>query len=204
MRKFPHFLLASVFCVAVLFASSGCVDLKPKPDNTRYFVLDSGTANVNPMPPSGNVIVGMLRVTTASYLDTPRIAKRISDVEITYSPTSRWGEDLRIAIQDQVANRILASGSVREIYTLPWPDGADPSLRLSIHIDRFEGTMSSEAALRASWFLRDASGTVVQQGYTDQHIPGWVIDDYSDLVVKLDLALDAVTAEIASAIRANS
>ncbi len=204
MRSFFIPLSTAALGVTLLFVMAGCVDLKPKPDNTRYFVLDSGTSNVSQGVPSGDVILGMARVTVASYLDTPRIAKRISDVEITYSPTSRWGEDLRIAIQDRVARRIMASGSVREVYTLPWPDGAAPSLRLTIHVDRFEGTMSSEAVLRGFWTLQNPSGTVLQRGNTDQRIPNWVIDDYSDLIVKLDLALDAAAEEIVAAIRTNS
>lgn len=195
---------AWIFYAAIIFAISGCIDLKPKPDRTRFFVLDSIVSTTAPDAASGAVRVGMLRVTVAGYLDTPRIAKRISDVEITYSPTNRWGEDLRIAIQDRIAERIMASGAVREVFTLPWRGGADPSLRLAIHIDRFEGTMSSEAALRASWSLRDATGSVVQRGHTDQRIPNWIIDDYSDLVMKLNLTLDALAEEIVAAIRANS
>lgn len=204
MRKMNSIYTTRILLSALLFTTVSCVDLKPRADNTRYFVLGSASSSQAKGNTTGREVLGIRSVSIASYLDTPRIATRVGDVEISYSSANRWAEDLEPAIRNRIADLILASGSVGEVITLPWPDNARPTLKLDIHIGRFEGTSDSEASLSAAWSLQNAAGTVLQRGVSERQIPGWIIGDYTDLVLKLDHALGQTAEEIVVAIRANS
>jgi uncharacterized lipoprotein YmbA len=196
MRTFRRHSTSLILPVALLFLVSGCVNLKPRPDLTRYFVLNTVAAIPSTGTTSENVILGIDRVSMASYLDTPEMATRIGTVEIDYNPVSRWGEDLAWAIPNRLAQRLRNSEGIRDVYTLPWPDQMKPSVRLELEINRFEGTAAGEAALDAVWILENTTQASRTRHYAAILIPGWTVGDYADLVSRLDLALDKLAAEI--------
>ena len=177
---------------------SGCIDLKPRPDATRYFVLGSGSGDATPTP--GAAAVGIESFSIAPYLDSPRIATRVEEVEITYSANSRWGEQLDTAVQRRLVDEFASSSSIGEVYGLPWPNMVHPSRRLAISVDHFEGRSDGTVMVTLSWTVSDGDGMVLDRGIANEQLPDWILGDYRDLVIKLDQALTRAAVQIVSSV----
>ena len=104
----------------------GCLDLKPQPDVTRFFVLGetsptTSTASVD--GPQG-LALGMRPLHVAPHLDTQRIVTRLGIHEVGFADAFRWGEDLEEGINRTLAAYLAATDPVRSVQVVPWPGRA--------------------------------------------------------------------------------
>ena len=178
----------------------GCVNLKPQPDMTRFFVL---AADLVPSATAGDtqqgLALGMRRLQLAPHLDTPSIVVRRGLHEISFSDLYRWGEDLETGIARTLADYLASTASVGSVDIVPWPDRAVHDFVIAIRIQRFEGEIPDVARLLASWTIHHPDdGRVLKQGITDQSTSGWIAEDYADLVKKLDASLRILAADLAA------
>jgi uncharacterized lipoprotein YmbA len=200
MRKSIIVRCKVFFLLALAVGMTGCVDLKPRPDATRFFVLGSSPGVTATTPTAGAISLGIESFSIAPYLDSPRIAVRVEEVEITYSANSRWGEQLDRAIQRRLVDELAGSSSIGAVHGLPWPDNSHPSRRLAISVDHFEGRSDSTVSVSLSWTVSDAGGAVLDRGTANEQLPSWMPGDYRDLVVKLNQALTRASAMVVTSV----
>ncbi len=183
----------------------GCLDLKPQPDVTRYFVLGEtgpalSTASVD--GPQG-LALGMRALRVAPHLDTQRIVTRLGPHEVSFADDFRWGEGLDEGISRTLAAYLVATDPVRSVQVVPWPDRAAYAYVIEVHVERFEGFAPDAAHLLATWSILDAEdGRLLRQGRTDHRAQGWSASDYPDLVHKLDASLHVLAEDLAAGLRA--
>ena len=85
------------------------------------------------------------------------------------------------------------------VNTVSWPDWAVHDFVLTIRIQRFEGVIPDGAHLLASWKIHDPDdGRLLMPGTLDHSTPGWMTEDYSDLVKELDAALCILADDLVS------
>lgn len=189
--------------VLIACLMGGCVDLKPKADTTRYFVLGP----VDPVAPTANasggegLVLGIKRIVLPSHLETQRLVIREGNSEIQFSNNYRWGTNLDRAITVALADYLVATPAVGQAQVMPWPDHANPNHVVDVRVHQFEGESAGNARLVATWMISDPqSGNLLQSGKTDHVVPGWTPGDYPDLVAKLDGALQVLASDLVTAI----
>ncbi|MFV1980372.1 MAG: membrane integrity-associated transporter subunit PqiC [Rhodothermia bacterium] len=184
--------LKVIASVAVMAATvSGCVNLKPPPDPTRYYLLNGASdpdSLVHEASASGR-IVRLAPVELEPYLDNRYMVLRLQEFEVQFSDIHRWGEELADNIRSALARDLLATGAVSKIATKASED-ADYVIKLHVH--RFEGAPPDIAHLSATWTLLDSSGNVLYTTAYDERNSGWVFEDYAHLAEKLDESLDTL------------
>lgn len=202
--------LITKFSALVLIGliTQSCVNLKPRENETRFFVLGTPAIEESSVVRAGGegVVIGLRRLELASYLDTPQIVVRIGTNEIQFSDTHRWGEDLAQSINRVVADLITENPAVQYVDIVPWSAGTSHDYVVEIVVDKFEGYLTSAgsplimaAHMEANWQIFDpASNTVLKQGTTTEMIQGRA-PGYSILVSGLEQTLlkledDLVTA----------
>lgn len=154
-------LLASVF---VVLTSTGCLNLEPQPDPTRFYTLavDSTPGETTR---SGPVDLLVRDVELAQYLDNSKLVERVGPSELHYDPFHRWGGALDAMIGDVVVRTL---------------DEALPTLRVSgaafaraprildLRILRFEYTREGEVVVSLEWILKhtpeDSGETRIETG----------------------------------------
>ena len=147
---------AALLCVAL----TGCLNLKPVTDPTRYFLLSASAPPGQASPaPSDQGVLGIEPVTIPSYLMRPWIVTRTSDTEIRYSEYDKWSEPLENGIQRVLAEDLASRWGPDRIRLNAWkPKTVD--VTLSLVVQRFEVTEKGEAVLEAQWQISGARSAV--------------------------------------------
>jgi uncharacterized lipoprotein YmbA len=138
--------------VPAALLAGGCISLKPKPDPTRYYVID-GTAPP-PEPADGCervLLIGPVQV--AGYADQSSIVERRGDHEIIPLVPHRWAEPLAQALPRTLVRRLataLPDACVLQVHRLT-PN--ERTQQLEVEITRFELTEANEAVVALNWRL---------------------------------------------------
>lgn len=159
--------MAGKLALAALLAGllTGCVNLAPQTDLTRFYVLEAVAPEAAPTNAgcSRTVLIGPVRV--AGHLEQPAVIERLGDHEVRYLEWHRWAEPLTQAIPRTLVRRLAGElpGACVAGYQRVTP-GAD-TLQVKIEIDRLELTSGNQAVLAASWRILQPGGSgVTRQG----------------------------------------
>jgi len=198
----------SVLVLIGLMAQS-CVDLKPRENETRFYVLGTPVHEESAVVDAGGagMVIGLRRLELASYLDTPHIVVRVGTNEVQFSDTNRWGEDLAQSINRVVADLVASNATVQYVDIVPWSAGANHDYVVEIVVDKFEGYLTSAgsplimaAHMEANWKIFDpATNQVLKQGVTTEMVQGRA-PGYSVLVSGLEQTLLKLEDDLVSAV----
>ncbi|MEM8484961.1 MAG: PqiC family protein [Bacteroidota bacterium] len=185
----------------------GCVNLKPRENETRFYVL-GGQQLQAPVSSTQGAVIGLRRLQLASYLDTPHLVVRRGANEVGFLDAHRWGEDLSPAINRVVAGLMTANAEVKQVDVVPWSAGARHDYVVEISVTKFEGTrlaqggaIGMQAHLEAYWkVLEPSTNAVLKQGVTVHTTEGPVLLGFPDLVTGLEKTLDGLSADLVTAI----
>lgn len=139
--------LTAFAAVLVAASLSGCVNLDPQPDPTRYYTIDpAGPATESAASPTGNVLVVV--VTTAGYLEQPSIVERQGGHEIAPLPLHRWAEPLAQALPRAIARRL--QGAMPDTFVTPDQRRFSPVKHPTVYVsvEQFELSSGNEAVVR--------------------------------------------------------
>lgn len=194
-----------LFLIALVMQS--CVNLKPRENETRFYVL-GGQQLQAPASSATGAVIGLRRLQLASYLDTPHLVVRLGTNEVEFLDSHRWGESLSPAINRVLAGLMTADAGVRQVDVVPWSTGTRHDYVVEIAVNKFEGTRLAQAGptgmhahLEAYWKVLDPdSNKVLKQGVTVQTTEGPVLLDYPNLVTGLEKTLDGLSADLVAAI----
>ena len=184
--------------VALLSMTGGCIDLDPKLDPTRFYVLSEPA----PIEASGilkTLNVGLLIIEMPDYLKTSKIVLRRGGNEITYSEFNRWAEDLEQGITRVLYAHLANKLPGVEILRFPLSDPTELDYRVKIRLTRFEGVRGGLVAIHAGWSIVGKGGETVDSG--DFRFNGmWNGTKYGTLVSELGTGLAQLSGEIGVAL----
>jgi len=142
--------LATLLCVV----AAGCLNLKPKADPTRYFLL-TRTAS-KPLAASDGkedvISLGIAPVAVPAYLTKPWMVIRTSGTEIRYSDFNKWGEHLDKGIQRVLAEDLSLLLGTDQIHLSAWKQ-EDVQAELTLSVHQFEVDTRGQVVLEAQWQL---------------------------------------------------
>jgi len=137
-------------CVAGLL--TGCLNLKPRVDPTRHFVL----ATLPPPAadavhgPNPGLVVGLGPVELPGYLRSSSLAVRSSANEVRYDELSRWAERLEEGIPRVLAANLESLLAASQVRTPAWRR-SDVDSELRVSIQRFDVDEAGQGQLVARW-----------------------------------------------------
>jgi uncharacterized lipoprotein YmbA len=149
---------SAVLLLALCCALAGCSGLlDPRPDPSRFFVLDPSAApSSEETPLSGDgVSVGLGPVRIAEYLRRPELVTRTGATEIRPSAVDRWAEPLDSALPRVLAKELAASLGTPRVALYPWYRRNRPDFQISIDLLQFERDADNGALLAARWEVRE-------------------------------------------------
>jgi uncharacterized lipoprotein YmbA len=160
MTRFPLRRIALLAAACAL--ASGCSSLlDPRPDTTRFYVLDptAGTEPALETLASDGPSIGLGPVRIAEYLRRPEMVTRTGPAEIEPSDVDRWGEPLDQAVQRVLVRELSRALRTPRVVSYPWYRRTRPDYQVSVDILQFERDRSSDrAVLVARWDVRTLRG----------------------------------------------
>ena len=154
---------ASLAACCVLLAA--CSLLAPRPDPSRFFVLDampaaSATAGVGARR-SNTLLVGVGPLTFPSYLRRTELVTRLGPNRVTFSDTARWAEPVETSFSRVLSRNLSLMLGTDRIVGYPWLLSARPDYAVAIDVLHFERTANGDGDLAAHLTFSDREGRVV-------------------------------------------
>jgi len=192
-----RFSTAIVFAVtAIVFA--GCAATEPEP---VYFVLTGSHSGVTKSHPASALNVYVRRIEVPAYLGKLGLVTIKRGSEASYADTYLWAEPLDQALSRAVAEDLSQNSRFRAFGFSPTVLPPDHAYDVWIRLERFEGTDTGQAVLRARWWVSTAGSSDSIGGRTTEiQRSGWQPGDYSELIQLFRSEVQELSREIAAAI----
>lgn len=131
-----------------------CIDLAPKADPTRFYVLtppEPGQGSFSGQPQAVSIRIAHL----PDYLDQPRLIVRQGRNEIAFAEYHRWAEPLPDALPRVLAAGIEAALPYYRVSVYPAEARGDNALEVSLWVQRFEATREGEVRVSLRWEIEN-------------------------------------------------
>ncbi len=140
------------------FLLSGCVGRK-SPDVTYYSLLTmEQMGEVQALSSHPDIQLGIGPVTITDNLKRSQVVTRQRDNQYTFDEFNRWAGVLEQDVTTVVGDNLGVLLGVEKIAFFPWMNYFVPTYRITIDIQRLDGSLGGEALLDARWAISDASG----------------------------------------------
>jgi uncharacterized lipoprotein YmbA len=176
------------------------MSLGPRPDSTRYYVLDPGAGETasSTRPPIAALAVGPIRL--PAYLDRREIVTRAGPTRLELASGERWAAPLDVLFATVLAERLRDAVPAREVHAEPWPAGGAPEWAVAVEVLRFEGEPDGTAVLEAR-FTVTRRGEPAGRGATAARERG-PSGDPAATAAALSKTVGALARDVAAAIAA--
>ena len=189
-----------VLLVSLCLSLSGCLNLEPQADPSRFYRLSASYAAKVSQDEDG-LSIGLKRVDVPNYLKNRKIAVHLNSEEIRYSEIHRWAEDIEKAISQTLATNLTAKDSIQQVAIVPWQDTSAHDIEIKVKILRFDGTDNGNVILRALWEIQNPStGNNLVTGDTSVNRSGWNGRDYGRLASLMSDTLASLASDLSEAI----
>jgi uncharacterized lipoprotein YmbA len=135
-------------------AMSGCFGTTPQ---SRFYSLTPRESSEVSFPNGPNVFLEVGPVTIPSYLNRNQIVTRTGRNEIAIAEFDRWGGYLDEEITRLLVINLTERLAPKGIAVIPWRSVSLPeaptAYRISVSLNRFEGTPGETVVLSAVWGL---------------------------------------------------
>lgn len=203
--KLTHSMLLAAFAV-LSFSLAGCSFLKPKADQTQFYVLraqidGTGTAPSSAAtPPEIRVGPGQI----AGYLDRSSIAIEKGPSRIEYLDLYRWAEPVSKGVSRILAENLAQKFNPLNVTVHPNLPLGDSGYAIRYTVERMEGTLTGPVTLDVSWQVVQRSDKTVIAGKRSSYVvPGDNSKDVSAYVERLSTAIARWADDVAAAIPSN-
>lgn len=170
-------ILAAILSSLILY--SGCLNLKPSPDITRYYTLSNTyKAQLTHTEPKG-LILGIRKIELPGYLESPRIVTRYNEYELDYSEHHRWVEPIDQIIGHLLQDSLKAAQGIDIVSIFPWPKALDYDYTIKINLQRFEALENNRALLQAQWTLLKGNSSQILIEEETSIISEWDGENYA-------------------------
>jgi uncharacterized lipoprotein YmbA len=199
MIRFCRRLIQMPVVLLVLAWLGGCASHEALP---TYYVLTPPAAAGPTTARIHGTRVFIRRVTIPGYLQTTKLASRLADSEIDYSPTARWAEPLAEGISHALADALSRQPEIGSVSTPPLAVPLARDFDLAINIESFEGDEHNEVILAVRWQLyrQESAAPLVSRQYRFVQT-GWTYGDEAGEARLLAGALQELGVQIGQAVR---
>jgi hypothetical protein len=170
---------------------------------TRFYLLTPRTAGeaAAPLEP---LTVGVGPVELPDYLDRPQILTRAGDHEIRFAEFDQWAGSLKSNITYVMAENLSARLGRDTVYAYPWRAAVRVGIQATATVVRLDAVPDENATLEVRWSLLGEEGRRVLLTRRSTFRTPVNGADYAAIVDAQSQLFDALSAEIADAIRARS
>jgi uncharacterized lipoprotein YmbA len=145
-------------------------------------------------------------VTIPELIDRPQIVTRDSGNRVIVSEQNLWAESVKSGIGRTLATRLARemsdAGQPVQVASYPQSSIADPVLRITIDVVRFDAVPNGEAVVDALWSIRRTSDGMIRTGHTVASSPiagtsyGAIVGGWNDAVGAVDRDIAAMVVRI--------
>lgn len=199
MRFFPR-RLAVVTLAAYLMLLGGCASTQP----TNFYVLSSlsgSEANKQAGASDRSIAIGVGPVDLPRYLDRPQIVTRTSRNELDLAEFDQWAEPLKDNFSNVLAENLSILIPTDRIAVFPWNRSTPIDYRVAVEVTRFEAKTGGNASLVARWSILGKKGKKVLMTRKSSFSESVKAKDYKATVSAMNRTLEALSREIAAAIK---
>ena len=123
---------------------------------SHFYILE---AQAEPESQSAaTVAIGVGPVSTANYLDNPRILTSPNGVELSSSPIDLWAEPLHNGITRVITANLVALTGNHRIRPFPWRSDEQPQLAIKVEVLELNANAGT-ADLYLRWSIRHRQGS---------------------------------------------
>jgi uncharacterized lipoprotein YmbA len=181
----------------MLLTASGCLGRSMTP---VFYTLSPMYAPVDGTAGDGPAI-GVGPADLPSYLERPQIAARDDD-RISYADFDRWGASLESELLRVLGANLARALSTDRVAVYPAAPQFPIDIRVTLDVERFDGTPGGEVALDVRWaLLPGAGGEPLATGTSSIREPV-ASKEYADLVAAHSAAVARLSRELAMRIKA--
>jgi uncharacterized lipoprotein YmbA len=134
--------------------AAGCSPLVPRPDVSRYLVLNS-VALTGVGGRSSPLAIGVGPVNFPGYLRHPEVVTRVNANQLAISAKDRWAEPLDRDFKRVLAENLMRLLDTQQILQYPWYPGTQIDYQIVVSVRNFEAISGGQSQLRASWLIKD-------------------------------------------------
>ena len=184
------------------FLLTACINLEPKPDNTRRFVLGpvAQTAEVSNESSDDALSVYVMPPHLPTYLGRQELLYRTAGGEVAIIPAARWAEPLIDGVARAFAHYLDRRSNIQVAGYYPWPQPSETHGLLSLRFSRFEATDGGLLQVAANWSLRMPDGSR-REGMLRDGAIRWQVGDSESFVAAHNRALEALAVSLAEKLR---
>ncbi|WP_242332928.1 MULTISPECIES: PqiC family protein [Anaeromyxobacter] len=187
--------------VAPLALLAACLSLGPRPERTRYYLLEAEATSPSATRPALPVLgVGPVRL--PAYLDRPELVTRAGPARVEVASVDRWAAPLDVLFTRVLAEDLRVAVPASEVLGWPWAVSAAPEWSVSVDVLRFDGEPDGTAVLEARWVVR-RGGAVASQGVTTARERG-AGAEVAATVAALSRTIGTLSRDVAAALEARS
>lgn len=182
----------------ILGTMAGCL----RSPATRFYTL-MPVATPDTLPPAATKAassVGIRSVRLPATLDRPQIATRTGAHTFAFSEFDRWSAPLDETVAHVMAENLAIRLGGEPVAVYPWPPRAVVDREVMVEISRFDGRLGGPCVLEARWRIvhKNASHPPIAGRSSATETAG---ADYPSLVAAHSRLIDALSADIAAALR---
>ncbi len=166
---------------------------------TKFYTLISardGLISADKKTAYFSSVIGLMPVEIPDYIDRPQLVKRRPDGQVLRADFDKWAGSIRTDIERVIAENISAVTGSSQVLRFPWRKSEAVEYRLSIRIERLDGTPGGNVNLSARWMLFGRDGKTLlhtQETGTAEPVYG---NTYKDLVHAQSRALLSLSMNI--------
>ncbi len=189
-------LLKITLLLAGISLLPACLQLEPKADPTRYYLLSGSGETGELAQPEREIAIQLLAF--PDYARRAGLAVRHGEHEIRYAPWHQWAEEP----EDEFFTAFAAAleAEIPSLRVVRWGLGkaAVPEAPvLRIEVERFEGEAAGHAHLAARWQLAGADGEAENSWHRFRQSQSWTFEAYPALVTAHSANIRAFAARVA-------
>ena len=189
-------IAAFILCLAGLLLTA-CINLEPKPDDTRRFALGpvSQAETVRSETTGETLSLYLMPPHLPTYLDRKELLYRTGSGEVVALPSARWAEPLVDGVARTFAHYLDLQPNIEIAGYYPWPQPTGPHARLTLKFSRLVATDDGVLQVAAHWMLRMPDGSR-REGVLEGGDIRWQIGDAEGLVAAHNHVLAALAASL--------
>ncbi|MEM1221821.1 MAG: PqiC family protein [Verrucomicrobiota bacterium] len=193
--KISIYSVIPVCLITAVFGFSGCVNLKPKPDLTKRYVLGPVGADSASSATSRDLeSIYVARPELPTYLATNRLVYRESGGALTEIKDALWAEPFDQTVARALAE-YLSSASATNYGFYPWQNSRGNPIKVAVQFQRMDANADGSILVTATWMVFKKGLKIKQGEYTSANLT-WTVGDSDSYISSLNSALNALAREV--------
>jgi len=171
---------------------------------THYYSLLPLSEGQNTSRTSGSdseMSLGIGPLSFPDYLKRPQIVTREGEHQLILNEFQRWGAPLEKEFSAALADNLRTILHIDRVVMFPWAQFFEPTFRVVMDVDQFEGRLGGDVVLKAHWAVVNGAGKEILAVRQSSIVQAVAAPDWESLVAAQSLATKALAEEISREIQ---